>query len=52
MIACQQPEAQQTFQSPHATQRLALPEATRVAIDEHAADIAREAVEKGSVEMS
>lgn len=52
MLACQQPNAQQVFQSPHSANRAPLPEATRIAIDEHTAEIAQEAVEKEPVEMS
>lgn len=52
MIACQQPDAQQTFQSPHTANRLALPESVKAAINEHTADIVQEAVEKQPVEIS
>jgi len=51
MIACQQPDAQQTFQSPHTANRPALPESIRP-INKHTADIAQEAVETEPVEMS
>ena len=52
MIACQQPDAQQTFQSPHTVNRLALSESVNAAINEHTADIVQEAVEKQPVEIS
>jgi ubiquinol oxidase len=52
MIACQQPDAQQTFQSPHTANRPALPESIKAAINKHTADIAQEAVETEPVEMS
>jgi ubiquinol oxidase len=52
MIACQQPDAQQTFQSPHTANRPPLPESIKAAIDEHTADIVQEAVEKEPVEIS
>ncbi|WP_009632082.1 alternative oxidase [Synechocystis sp. PCC 7509] len=51
MIACQQPDAQQTFQSPHAAIRIPLSESVKAAINEHTADIMREAVEKQPVEI-
>jgi ubiquinol oxidase len=51
MIACQQPDAQQTFQSPHSANKLPLPESIRAAIDERTANIAQQA-EKEPVEMS
>ena len=52
MIACQQPDAQQTFQSPHTVNRLALSESVKAAINEHTTDIVQEAVEKQPVEIS
>ena len=52
MIACQWPDAQQTFQSPHTVNRLALSESVKAAINEHTADIVQEAVEKQPVEIS
>jgi ubiquinol oxidase len=51
MIACQQPDSQETFQSPHTGNRPPLPESIRAAIDKHTADIVREA-EKEPVEIS
>ncbi|MBW4574746.1 MAG: hypothetical protein KME08_05620 [Aphanothece sp. CMT-3BRIN-NPC111] len=51
MIACQQPEAQQAFQSPHSLNKLPLPESIKTAIDAQTADIVREA-EKEPVEIS
>ena len=51
MIDCQQPDAQQTFQSPHAVIRLPLPESVKAAINAHTADIVPEAVEKQPVEI-
>lgn len=51
MIACQQPDAQQTFQSPHSADRAILPEATVSAIDQQAMDIAQQAIEE-PVELS
>lgn len=51
MIACQQPEAQQAFHSPHSLNKLPLPESIKAAIDAQTADIVREA-EKEPVEMS
>jgi len=52
MIPCQQPDAQQTFQSPHTANRPPLPESIKAAIDQHTADIVQEAVEKEPVEIS
>ena len=52
MIACQWPDAQQTFQSPHTVNRLALSESVKAAINEHTTDIVQEAVEKQPVEIS
>ncbi len=52
MIACQQPDAQQTFQSPHTANRLALSESVKAEINEHTADVVQEAVEKQPVEIS
>ncbi|HEY9727254.1 MAG TPA: hypothetical protein V6D50_12465 [Chroococcales cyanobacterium] len=46
MIACQQPEAQDTLQSPHDANRAALPELIRVAIDAQTSDIVRAAEEE------
>ncbi|HEY9873306.1 MAG TPA: alternative oxidase [Candidatus Obscuribacterales bacterium] len=51
MIACQQPEAQKAFHSPHSLNKLPMPESIKAAIDAQTADIAREA-EKEPVEMS
>ncbi|WP_250126387.1 alternative oxidase [Chroococcidiopsis sp. CCMEE 29] len=51
MIACQQPDSQETFQSPHTANRPPLPESIKAAIDKHTADIVRE-VEKEPVEIS
>lgn len=51
MIACQQPDAQDTFQSPHDANRAALPESIRTAINAQTSDIIR-AAETESVEMS
>ncbi|MEP0873823.1 plastoquinol terminal oxidase [Trichocoleus desertorum AS-A10] len=50
MIACQQPEAQDTFQSPHAENRPALPESVRAAIDAKTGQIVQ-AAEKEPVEV-
>ena len=52
MIACQKPNAQETFQSPHSANRPAMPGATKEFIDGHTGDIAQGAVEKEPVEMS
>jgi len=43
MIMCQQPEIQQTFQSPHTENRAALPESVRSAINIKTAQIVQEA---------
>lgn len=50
MIMCQQPEAQDTFQSPHTENRPALPESVRAAIDSKTVQIIQEA-EKEPVEV-
>ena len=50
MIACQQPDAQNTFQSPHDANRSALPESIRIAIDAQTSDIVR-AAEQEPVEL-
>lgn len=52
MIACQQPDAQETFQSPHSVDRAVLPEAVVTAIDQQAMNIERQAVEQEPVELS
>jgi ubiquinol oxidase len=51
MIACQQPEAQETFHSPHAENRPALPESVRAAIELQATQIIKEA-EKEPVKIT
>lgn len=51
MIACQQPEAQETFQSPHAENFSALPESVRTTIALKTAQIIQ-AAEKEPVELS
>lgn len=51
MIACQQPEAKETFQSPHAENRPALPESVRAAIELQTAQIIQEA-EKEPVQIA
>lgn len=51
MIACQQPDAQNTFQSPHDANRAALPESIRIAIDAQTSDIVR-AAEEEPVELT
>jgi ubiquinol oxidase len=51
MIACQQPEAQDTFQSPHDANRAALPESIRIAIDAQTSNIVQ-AAEEEPVELT
>jgi ubiquinol oxidase len=51
MIACQQPEAEETFQSPHAENRTAFPESVRATIELQAAQIIQEA-EKEPVQIA
>lgn len=51
MIACQQPESQDTFQSPHNENRTALPESVRTSINLQTAQITKEA-EQEPVEIS
>ena len=50
MIACQQPEAQDTFQSPHTENRAALPESVRAAIAAETGQFVQ-AAEKEPVEV-
>jgi ubiquinol oxidase len=50
MIACQQPQAQDTFQSPHDANRTALPKSIRAAINAQTSDIVQ-AAEKEPVEL-
>jgi ubiquinol oxidase len=52
MVACQHPNAQLTFKSPHNPEAKSLPESIKVAIEESSEDLAREATEKESVAMS
>lgn len=52
MVACQKPDAQMTFKSPHSPNRKALPESTKVAIDAHTEDLEQEAIEQEPVKMS
>jgi ubiquinol oxidase len=52
MIACQKPNAQETFQSPHNAKRPAMLEPTKGSIESHSADIGQGAVEREPVEMS
>lgn len=52
MVACQSPDAQLTFKSPHNPEAKSLPESIKVAIEESSEDLAREATEKEPVAMS
>jgi ubiquinol oxidase len=52
MVACQHPNAQLTFKSPHNPEAKSLPESIKVAIEESSEDLAREATDKEPVAMS
>lgn len=52
MIACQRPNAQQMFESPHSINRPLMPETIDASIDGHTANITQRAVEREPVEMS
>ena len=52
MVACQRPDAQLTFKSPHNSEAKLLPESIKVAIEKSSEDLAREATEKEPVAMS
>jgi len=49
MIAWQRNDAQATFKSPHNSDRVALPESTKVGIDAHTNDLEQEAIEQEPV---
>lgn len=51
MKACQEPDAQATFRSPHATDIPRIPESTRTAIREADEDLAQEAAEKEPAQL-
>lgn len=52
MIACQQPDAQRTFQSPHSPEKFVLPESTRSAIEEATKELIKDEEKREPVEMA